>query len=246
MFRFYWAMEAIIAPGLKNSQFTYRDRLKSHVSPDSQWLDIGCGHQLLPEWMPGTVEDTKVILARCKKLVGIDRDLVSLAQHNAIQHKVCGELHQLPFKDEAFNLATANMVIEHIEQPEAMLREIARVLKPGGLFLFHTPNARGYSTLVARMIPSRLAPHLSHFLMGRALADVYPTFYRLNTHSSISSAAARTGLRVVECTHLASSAQARMLGPVVIVELLLIKLLRLQALASFRTNIIAVLQKPHR
>jgi ubiquinone/menaquinone biosynthesis C-methylase UbiE len=244
MYRFYWAVQGVIAPGLKNSQFAYRDKLMSLVSPKTKWLDLGCGHRLLPEWMPDADRQSQTIVGQAGEVFGVDRDFQSLAQHDTIQRKVCGELHQLPFQDKSFDLVTANMVVEHLETPDTALREIARILKPGGLFLFHTPNAVGYSSLVTRLFPGRVLPHLSRFLLGRKVEDVYPTFYRLNTRAAISTAAAGHGLAILDYLPLESSAQSVILGPGVIPELLLIKLLRLRALADMRTNILAVLQKP--
>ena len=41
----------------------------------------------------------------------------------------------LPFDDDAFDVIWSNYVLEHVDDPEAMLSEIARVLRPGGYFL---------------------------------------------------------------------------------------------------------------
>lgn len=46
----------------------------------------------------------------------------------------------LPYADNAFDLITFTEVIEHVENHRAVLREIHRVLKPGGLLLVTTPN----------------------------------------------------------------------------------------------------------
>jgi SAM-dependent methyltransferase len=244
MYRVYWALQRVIAPGLKNSQFAYRDKLTALVSSQTRWLDLGCGHRLLPEWMPDGDRQSEAIVARAGDVVGIDCDFQSLAQNGTIERKVCGELHHLPFKDGMFDLVTANMVVEHLANPEIALQEIARVMKPGGIFVCHTPNAVAYSSLFARLVPQRLLPHFSRFLLGRKVEDVYPTFYRLNTRSAITGAASSTHLEVLDYIPLESSAQSVILGPVVVPELLLIKLLRLKVLENFRTNILAVLRKP--
>lgn len=243
MYRLYWSVETVLTPGLQNSQFAYKGSLQSYVGPNTTWLDVGCGHQLLPEFMPTGARDEKELIARSRLVVGMDRDLGSLARHKSIQYKVCGELNELPFTDKSFDLVTANMVFEHAEDPDRALREVFRVLKSGGFLLFHTPNARGYSTLFARIFPQRFLPLLSRFLLGRKPEDVYQTFYRLNTLPAVNSAARRNGFRVAEIEWLESSAQTIMLGPIVIVELLLIRLLRFKSLATLRTNFIAVLQK---
>jgi len=47
----------------------------------------------------------------------------------------------LPFDDEAFDAVCSFETIEHLERPEELVREAARVLRPGGAFLLSTPNA---------------------------------------------------------------------------------------------------------
>jgi SAM-dependent methyltransferase len=46
----------------------------------------------------------------------------------------------LPYPDESFDLVTCSEVLEHVENFRAVLREIRRVLKPGGLMVITTPN----------------------------------------------------------------------------------------------------------
>ncbi len=47
---------------------------------------------------------------------------------------------QLPFRDESFDLVTMNQVIEHVSDQAIVLREAARVLKPGGAIYVACPN----------------------------------------------------------------------------------------------------------
>lgn len=46
----------------------------------------------------------------------------------------------LPYQDSTFDIVTATEVIEHLEDVRAVLREIYRVLKPGGVCVLSTPN----------------------------------------------------------------------------------------------------------
>lgn len=46
----------------------------------------------------------------------------------------------LPYPDASFDLVTCSEVLEHVENYRAVLREIQRVLKPGGLMVVTTPN----------------------------------------------------------------------------------------------------------
>ncbi|MFR9649130.1 MAG: class I SAM-dependent methyltransferase [Rikenellaceae bacterium] len=47
----------------------------------------------------------------------------------------------LPFEDESFDSALSFQVIEHIKDDKAFVREVSRVLRPGGKFILSTPNA---------------------------------------------------------------------------------------------------------
>jgi SAM-dependent methyltransferase len=52
--------------------------------------------------------------------------------------------HALPFASGSFDWVIAVEVIEHVPEPQAMLREVQRVLCPGGMVLLTTPNRLQY------------------------------------------------------------------------------------------------------
>lgn len=60
-----------------------------------------------------------------------------------------GELHEAEYPSAQFDVVTAAELLEHIFEPRALLQEVARILRPGGLFWTTTPHARGIS---ARML----------------------------------------------------------------------------------------------
>lgn len=51
------------------------------------------------------------------------------------------ELQQLCFADNTFDVAVCTVVLEHVSEPEQVLREIQRVLKPGGMLLLVAPQS---------------------------------------------------------------------------------------------------------
>jgi SAM-dependent methyltransferase len=64
-----------------------------------------------------------------------DADLAALSERRD-PGPVCGAaLDDLPFRDASFDFIAANMVFEHLVQPESTVRELARVTKPGGRIL---------------------------------------------------------------------------------------------------------------
>lgn len=237
--------QRVLTPGLENSQYLYRDVLSRLVDRNVDWLDLGCGHQLLPEWMPGWEGHEAGIINSARQVTGIDLDQAALKRHKHIRRKLVGDLHRLPLKDNSFDLVTANVVLEHIAEPSLLLAEIHRVLRPGGRFLFHTPNLFSYGTLLAVLLPQRLKNKLALFLQGRKEEDVYPTYYRINTRRRIETLARQSGFSVSDLRMVESSAQTYMLGPLVVMELVLIRALRWSICENYRTNVIATLLKGH-
>ena len=59
-----------------------------------------------------------------------------------------GELRNAQFPEQHFDVITAAEILEHLSEPRVLLEEVARILRPGGLFWTTTPNARGLSARV--------------------------------------------------------------------------------------------------
>jgi len=241
-FRFYNWARSIITPGLRNAQYEYKELLNSLVKRETRWLDLGCGRRLLPEWMPNADQEQVEMTRRAQLVVGIDPDFFSLRDNRLVRDRVAADSH-LPFADDTFTLLSANMVIEHVEDPDVLLREACRVLRKGGIFVFHTPNLRSYATFLATLVPESWKVHLIRRMDGRQEEDVFPVRYLMNTEQKVREYAARAGFHVLEVRMTESSAQAVMLGPIVVAELLWIRLLRVRAMEGLRSNIIATLQK---
>lgn len=236
----YERMQAWIAPSLRYSQALYEDALSSHVRRGASWLDLGCGRQLLPPWR---CDEELRLAARADVLVGIDADFQSIEKNETVPHRVGGNLSRLPFRASSFDLATANMVVEHLSDPGPVFREVRRVLRPGGVFLFHTPNLLGYTTVGARLVPGAFKKRLARLVEGRKEEDVFPTHYRANSESRIRELSQAAGFTVRQIRLIASSAEMIVLPPFAFLELLWIRLLLTRPMKRYRTNIIAVLER---
>lgn len=239
-YRIYWKLEQIITPGLEYSQSIYEDVLNEHCESPLKWLDLGCGHHLLPPWR---AQREKTLIDRAGLMVGIDYDHLSLTKHKTINNRVRGDITELPFPDNTFDLITSNMVFEHLDDPEKQLKEVARVLSKGGKLIFHTPNSLGYATCLARMIPGIIKDKVVRILQGRAEEDVFPAYYRINRPSQIRRIAAASGLKVSSIRMICSSAHFVIIPPIVFFELLWIRLLMSKVGRPLRPNIIAILEK---
>ncbi len=82
-----------------------------------------------------------------------------------------GPLENARYPDGCFDLAVSLEVVEHVDEPLAHLREIARVTRPGGLLLLTTPNFDGASRrrfgLAWRVVDPE---HLGYFTRGTLAA----------------------------------------------------------------------------
>jgi ubiquinone/menaquinone biosynthesis C-methylase UbiE len=93
-------------------------------------LDVGCG--------PGTITADLARRVPSATVVGIDLppDLIATAQreHGAANLRFeVGDVYALPFDPDSFDLVYAHQVLQHLGHPEQALREVLRVLRPGGM-----------------------------------------------------------------------------------------------------------------
>lgn len=241
LYDLYLSVEKRIAPGLRYSQNIFEDILEKKISKDCSWLDLGCGHHLLPPWR---YEQEKKLVKKPSFLVGLDYDYLSLTKHMTVQNRIRGDIACLPFKSESFDIVSSNMVFEHLQEPQKQLEEIYRILKPGGRLLFHTPNAKGYATILARITPGLLTSKILYILQGREEEDVFPTFFKINTPDTIKFLGESVGFIAEDIQMLASNAQFAVALPIAIVELFWIKLTMTNKYRNLRTNIVATLLKP--
>jgi len=95
-----------------------------------------------------------------KKLdVGMDpwqRPMKEAQRRNAYHLLVLGEGAQIPFRTASFASVTSTSVLEHIQNIQPVLNEVARILKPGGKFVFCVPNHRFPQYLWGRQLLSGL------------------------------------------------------------------------------------------
>jgi len=178
-------------PGWSSSGEQLEALVRTHLTPDARVMDLGCGRG-------GVVE---LIWQDVDLAVGLDPDVPSLAEHRAHGMPVIrGRGEHLPFAAESFDLIVCLWVLEHLRSPEQVLHEVRRVLRPGGHFLFLTPNLRNPLLTLNRL--GRALPQLQRRLVprlyGRIEADTFPVQYRANTTSAIRALAERSGLRVAE------------------------------------------------
>lgn len=120
-------------------------------------LDVGCGDGFF----------ARTVFGGRGVSVGIDPDervLRKTDRSDAYQQIIHFDGVHLPFPSSMFRSVIANCVLEHVDHPDGLLREIGRVTKKGGMFSFTTPTIYFDQMLLGSRLlrASRLLP-LAHF-----------------------------------------------------------------------------------
>jgi 2-polyprenyl-6-hydroxyphenyl methylase / 3-demethylubiquinone-9 3-methyltransferase len=107
-------------------------------------VDVGCGAGFL----------SNALAQYGHHVTGIDlsEESLNVAREKDVTHTVyyCNANgYALPFSPLQFEVICAMDLLEHVEEPGKMIAEASRVLKPGGLFFFHTINRNWFSWLFA-------------------------------------------------------------------------------------------------
>ena len=116
-----------------------------HLTAGTSVLDVGCG--------PGSITCDFAELVAPAKVVGLDRSAEIVAQAATLAAErgvenvefVTGNIYDLDFEDETFDLVHAHQVLQHLTDPVAALREMRRVAKPGGIVAVRDADFHGMS-----------------------------------------------------------------------------------------------------
>ena len=119
------------------------EEIRRNIGFRAEILDIGCGAGFLAN---------DLALAG-HKVTGIDLSTSSLkvAESRDRTHSVKyiqGDAYHVPFPSRSFDVVASMDMLEHVSDPQQVIAEASRVLRPGGLFFFNTFNKNPLAWLV--------------------------------------------------------------------------------------------------
>lgn len=110
----------------------YKD-ITRHFPSSARLLDVGCGTAWLSDDFPD--------------YVGVDNaaETIVAARAAGIEVYEADLQQELPFDDGEFDAVVLKDVLEHLADPVHLVREVARVLRPGGRAFVSSPDAQRWS-----------------------------------------------------------------------------------------------------
>lgn len=212
--------------------------LRQHARPHDVVLNVGAG--------PSADSKARSLKGEVKQVVGVDIDEVVLQNADLDQAFVI-QNGKLPFPDGYFDLAWADYVLEHVQEPKIFLKEIHRVLKADAWFFFRTPNKRHYVSLIGRMTPHRFHELCANRVRGLppGTHDPYPTYYLLNDRRTIEKTAFSCGFSKTELKFVEAEPSYLVFHPLPFLLGVSYERFvnRFELLAGLRANIFGKLQK---
>ncbi len=115
--------------------------IASKLPSSSKVLDMGCGAGFL----------THELASAGHEVTGVDLSEESLNIARKLDTKgtyLRADVTAIPLESGSFDAVCAMDLLEHVENPKAVVQEASRLLKPGGLFFFHTFNRTFLSWLI--------------------------------------------------------------------------------------------------
>lgn len=129
-----------------------RARIVPRPAPGALAVDVACGGGLMAPHLRGY------------RHVGVDLSEASLAlaRDHGVE-AIRGDVTALPLADETADLVIAGEIFEHVEDLDATVAEVARVLKPGGTLICDTINATWWARFslvtIGERMPGGPPPH---------------------------------------------------------------------------------------
>ncbi len=167
--------------------------VRKETTPQTVLLNLGAGP-------PADRQSIRVFKGEVARVVGADLDPEVLDNPELDEAHVINADNTLPFEDNTFDTVLSDWVLEHVSEPDQFLREVHRVLKKGGVFLFRTPNSWHYVAIIAKITPNWFHHMVANWARGLPAGEhePWPTYYRLNSRKAVYVEGNKAGFKRIE------------------------------------------------
>jgi SAM-dependent methyltransferase len=152
--------------------------------------------------------DAAIPRDRGVELVAVDISAEELAHNATADRTVVADVAAgLPFADGEVDLLVSRVVLEHVDGVPAAVRNMHRVLKPGGRTIHFVPGRYALFALAARLLPFRSMLRLLHFAIPHSVGVVeFDVHYDRTDPVALERVFREAGFREVEVTWTAAQA----------------------------------------
>jgi len=127
------------------------------LHPDAVILDCGCNTGDFAVEIAARIGTTRVF--------GVEfvKEAADIAESKGIEVYLANLNQRLPVENECFDFVLANQVIEHLSETDVFIKEIYRVLKPGGYAIISTNNLAALHNILSLLLGKQPFPaHVSN------------------------------------------------------------------------------------
>jgi len=112
--------------------------IETKIKENDKVLDVGCG---LTEFLHEIKKRKKI------EGYGIDYSRFAIEKAKSLYPEIkwiVGDAYNTKLEDNFFDIAIGSEIIEHLERPDLLIKEMNRVVKNGGYIVLSTPHIKGY------------------------------------------------------------------------------------------------------
>lgn len=140
----------------------------------SSLLDIGAGDGLFLDRLSSATRSLEELAG-----IELNEDAVQVMRNKGYNAHACSASAEYPFEDAHFDLVFAGEVVEHVFDPDAMLRECRRVLTRSGTLVITTPNLLAWHNRILMLLG------VTPFFVEHSYVETYGPMYSLLKRPSV-------------------------------------------------------------
>lgn len=181
----------------------YEQKIISNLDESFTILEAGCGRD---------AHFLKKLRSKSKTLIGVDLEKGAGNLDDILY--IQGDISNIAVESESVDLVISKAVFEHVPNPVPVFKEIYRVLKPGGDFIFLIPNLGDYVSIISWIIPNKFHSWIMLNTEGRKQEDTFPAYYKINTRRSINRICTQQGFKIVTFDYLGQYPSSLAFNPI--------------------------------